>query len=142
MVRSRAVGALLLLTLVAGAMIVLREGSRETDVPSRVSNSSGSATSAPGSRAQATASGGPSVPHPSKLAISHGPLELRIDRTRRVADGVYLHEVIQPAGPNQLRVLEVDPSTPATLELVGAGAPTRTSRRRAGSPSTATPSRG
>lgn len=29
--------------------------------------------------------------------------------------------MIEPAGPNQLRVLEVDPSTPATLELVGAG---------------------
>src|SRR5215212_11929531 len=108
MVRSRAVWALLLLTVVAGAMIVLREGARETSVPSRASNSSGSPASSPGSRAEPTASGGASVPHPSRLAISHGPLELRIDRTRRVADGVFLHEVIQPAGPNQLRVLEVD----------------------------------
>lgn len=101
-------------------MIVLREGSRETSAPSRASTPSGSPAPSPGSRAEAT-SGGPSVSHPSRLAISNGPLELRIDRTRRVADGVYLHEVIQPAGPNQLRVLEVDPSTPATLELAGAG---------------------
>jgi Phosphodiester glycosidase len=121
MVRSRAVWALLLVTVVAGAMIVLREESREMSAASRGSNSSASPASSPGSRPEATASGGPSIPHPSRLAISHGPLELRIDRTRRVADGVYLHEVIQPAGPNQLRVLEVDPSTPATLELAGAG---------------------
>ena len=120
MVRSRAVWALLLLSVVAVAMIVLRELPRETSAP-RSSNSSASPASSPGSRPEATASGGSSVSHPSRLAISHGPLELRIDRTLRVADGVYLHEVIQPAGPNQLRVLEVDPSTPATLELAGAG---------------------
>ena len=121
MVRSRALWALLLLTVVACAMIVLRERSRETSTLPRASTPSGSPAPSPGSRADATASGGPSVSHPSRLAISNGPLELRIDGTRRVADGVYLHEVIQPAGPNQLRVLEVDPSTPATLELAGAG---------------------
>ena len=122
MVRSRAIWALLLVTVVAGTMIVLREGATETSARSVTSSSSGSPATPPASRADAAgASSAPPVAHPSRLAISHGPLELRIDRTRRVADGVYVHEVVEPAGPNQLRVLEVDPSTPATLELAGAG---------------------
>jgi hypothetical protein len=123
MVRSRAIWALLFSTVVAAAVFALREASRETSADSRAATSSGSPTASATSRGSSTAGGpnGAPVAHPSRLAISHGPLDLRIGRTRRVADGVYLHDVIEPAGPNQLRVLEVDPAAPATLELVGAG---------------------
>lgn len=55
------------------------------------------------------------------LEISDGPLDLRITKTVRLADGVLLHEITSSAGPNSILVLEVDPQAEVTLDLIGAG---------------------
>lgn len=115
MVRTRAIWASVLVVALTVVFLVVHEADRRAKLTRHIR-----ATVAPAPMPVGSSSPAPLL-HPSKLSITRGPLDLRIERTNEIADGVYLHEVGEPAGPNQLRVLEVDPSTAVTLDMVGAG---------------------
>ena len=64
-----------------------------------------------------------SRPRPRQpFALANGPLDLSIEHSTTVADGVVLHEIVQRrGGPNVIHVLEIDPQAKVTLDLTGAG---------------------
>ncbi|MEX2274737.1 MAG: phosphodiester glycosidase family protein [Actinomycetota bacterium] len=56
----------------------------------------------------------------SRLSIGDHPYTLRLTRSTRLGEGVYFHELVEPSGPNQIRLIELDTET-ADLDLVPAG---------------------
>lgn len=135
----RAIWASLLVAALAAAFLLVHEGDRR-ELASERDNAPAPATSGPSS---ATSAGrapgqGEQGDNPSRFSISRGPLTLRIERSSEIREGVYLHEIRESAGPNELRVVEVEPSTAVTLDMVGAGerypelAPTSRMGQRAG----------
>jgi hypothetical protein len=107
---GRMAAAFVALVVVLAALFALRDSS------TRTSGGSPAPASPVPTNQPASASG--RSPH---LQIGHGPVTLRETKTVKITDGVVLHYIEEPTGPNQIRVLEVDPQTAVTLDLVGAG---------------------
>jgi Phosphodiester glycosidase len=98
------------LVLVAGLLLVLRAVDRP--VLGRVEQARHGPIT--------TASVSAETAHPFSVASGH--LDLSIEHSTPVADGVVLHEIVQRrGGPNVIHVLEIDPQAKATLDMTGAG---------------------